>query len=161
MATATQTTENTKNATCDIFQQASETFKSAVETGVKFQQDAFRSMTDSVCKGENPEDMRQRFETVTTDSMNMVRRNVEQSQKLFDEGCKTGLEMIKKNFNMFENGNGHNKDFVAQTRDMWTNAFDAVRSTMDAAARTSVQSIENWSNFVNKTMTPVEKKTTR
>jgi polyhydroxyalkanoate synthesis regulator phasin len=161
MATATQTTENTKNQTCDIFQQASETFKTAVENGVRFQQDAIRSMTDCVGRGETPEDMKHRIETITTDSLNLVRRNVEQSQKLFDEGCKTGLEMIKKNFSMFENGNGHNKDFAAQTRDMWTNAFEAVRNTVDAAARTSVQSMENWSSFVTKTMAATEKKAAR
>lgn len=161
MATATQTSEQTKNPTCDIFHQASETFRTAIENGIKLQQDAFRTMTDSTGRGETPEEMKQRFETITTDSLNLVRKNVEQSQKLFDEGCKTGLEMIRKNFSALESGNGHNHDLAAQTREMWTNAFEAVRSTVDAAARTSVQSIENWSTFFTKSMTPTEKKSAR
>lgn len=152
----TQTVENVKNQTENMFKQATETFKSAMDTGLRFQQDAFKCMSEMMTRSEPFGDIRNRMDTVATDSVNLVRKNAEQAQKVFDEGCKTGLSVIHK---ALESGNGHgNKDFMVYTRDMWQNAFDAMRTNLDAASRASAACIENWSSFFSQAMTCGEKK---
>jgi hypothetical protein len=143
--------------TPEFFKQAADGFKSAMDTGMKFQQDAFKGMTELVGRGENLDEIRNRMETFASDSLNLVRKNAEQAQRHFDEGCKTGLEVLRKSFAATENGNSK-RDVFTQTKDVWQSAFDAMRTTVEAAARTNAQAIENWSNFFNKTMTVVEKK---
>ena len=154
-----QNTPATKTETCDYFRQATDTFKSAMDSGIKFQQDAFKAVTDVFGRNESMDDCRGRIETVATDSMNLIRKNAEQSQKMFDEGCRSGLEFIRKGFGAFEGGNGHaNKDAIERTREIWQSAFDTMKTNLDTAAKSSAQSIENWSAFFNKTMTAGEKK---
>ena len=148
-----------KTETGDYFRQATDTFKSAMDSGIKFHQDAFKAMNDAFGRGESMDDCRDRIETVATDSVNLIRKNAEQSQKLFDEGCRSGLEFIRKGFGAFENGNGHaSKDAIERTREVWQSAFDAMKTNLDTAAKNSAQTIENWSAFFNKTMTAGEKK---
>jgi hypothetical protein len=154
-----QTVTNNKTETCDYFRQATDTFKSAMESGIKFQQDAFKAVTDVFGQGESFDDCRGRMEAVATDSINLIRKNAEQSQKMFDEGCRTGLETMRKTFGACEMGNGHsNKDAMERTRDVWQSAFDAMKCNLVAAAKTSAQTIENWNAFFNKTVTACEKK---
>lgn len=148
-----------KTESCEFFRQASDTFKSAMESGIKFQQDAFKAVTDVIGHNESLEDCCHRIESVATDSINLIRKNAEQSQKMFDEGCRTGLETIRKGFNACESGNGHgNKDVMDRTREVWQTAFDAMKTNLDAAAKASAQTIENWSSFFTKTMSVGEKK---
>jgi hypothetical protein len=44
---------------------------------------------------------------------------------------------------------------------VWQHAFDAMRTTVEAAARTQVAAIENWSGFFGKAMSCTEKKATK
>lgn len=151
-----QTVENVKNQTETMFKQATDTFKSAMDTGVRFQQDAFKCMSEVMARGESCDDVKHRLESVATDSVNLIRKNAEQAQKVFDEGCKSGLEVIKKTLDS-GNGNGP-KDAVTYTRDVWQNAFDSMRCNLDTASRASAQCIENWSSFFGKSMSFGEKK---
>jgi uncharacterized protein with ATP-grasp and redox domains len=153
-------TVDAKTQTPEFFHQAAENFKSAMDTTLKCQQDAFKTMSEFFGKGESFSEARERFEDVATDSLNLVRKNAEQAQKYFDEGCKTGLEVIRKTFDATENGNGK-RDFFVQARDVWQSAFDAMRSSVESAARANAQAIENWSNFFSKSMTVGEKKSAK
>ena len=151
-----QTVENVKNQTENMFKQATETFKSAMDAGLRFQQDAFKCMSEVMARGESFDDVKQRLETVAADSVNLIRKNAEQAQKAFDDGCKSGLDVIRKSF---DSGNGHGpKDAVTYTRDVWQNAFDSMRCNLDTASRASAQCIENWSSFFGKSMSFSEKK---
>lgn len=153
----TQTaTDTTGKKTPDMFREASETFRTTMETGIKFQQDAFKAMTDFFTRGESFEDARKRMESVATDSIGVIRKNAEQAQRLFDEGCKSGMDVLRK---ALEETNGHGpKDLFTRTRDVWQSAFDAMRSNLEAAARTNTQAIECWSDFLGKVGTAGEKK---
>lgn len=148
--TATQTMDNGKAEAANMFRQANDNFKTALETGMRFQQDAFRSMTDVISRGESFEDVRDRVETLATDSINLIRKNAEQAQRLFDETCKTGIETIRKTFDAVDAPAGKNKDYFVAQRDLWNVAFDTMRSNVDMASKFSTQAIENWSNYFSK-----------
>ena len=153
MAQTTQTkTENTQ----DMFENANNSFRSAIDAGMKFQRDTFDMMTKAFnFGGFNFGDVNERVEENTTEAVNMVRKNAEQTQKAFDESCKNGLGMIRKNFDMMKN---EDKDMVARATDMWTAGFDALKSNVDTTAKTATQVMETYSEFVNKSATNMTKK---
>lgn len=153
-----QTQEAARKDNGNVFKQATENFKSSMDAGTRFQQDAFKAVTEVMGKGESFDDIRSRMENVAADSIGLIRKNAEQTQKLFDEGCKSGLEMIRKSFAAT---NSSDKDMVARTREVWESAFDAMRNNMDMAAKTSTQAIENWSNFISRNLICGESKTGR
>ncbi len=156
--TATATMDNGKAEAANMFRQANENFKTALETGMRFQQDAFRSMTDVISRGESFDAVRHRVETMATDSINLIRNNAEPAQRLFDESCKTGIETIRKTFDAVDAPAGKSKDYFVAQRDLWTVAFDAMRTNVDMASKYSTQAIENWSNYFSKNAFCGEKK---
>ena len=85
----------------------------------------------------------------------MVRKSAEQTQEAFDESCKSGLGMIRKNFEMIRN---EDKDLVSRATDMWTASFDALKANVDTTAKTATQVMETYSDFVNKSATNMTKK---
>ncbi len=152
----TQAAQNPKMETTEMFRQATDTFKSAMQAGLRFQQDAFKAMTEAFGNRETFEDACHRIETVATDSIGAIRKNAEQTQRFFDEGCKNGMTVMQKSF---ETGNGHgDKDVIAHSREVWQSACDAMKANLDAATRASSQAIENWASFFGKTMTINERK---
>lgn len=156
----TQTAEHKNPESPEMFKQAAECFRSAMDTGIKFQNEAFKNVSTYFGQAEGFEDARSRVENYASDSLNLVRKNAEQAQKFFDEGCKTGLEVIRKSFAATENGNAK-RDVVTQSKDVFQSAFEAMRTTVESAARMNAQAIENWSNFFTKTMNVCEKKVSK
>jgi hypothetical protein len=144
----TNRTQNDNGANANNnFRAASDTMRSAFETGVRFQQDAVKSMSD-FAKVESFEDFGKKTQEMAVESINMIRKNAEQAQEMIDENCKVGIDMLKKSFNMFD-VNGKNRDGFAQTREVWNSAFNTMKTNVDAAARMGTQAIESWTSMFN------------
>jgi hypothetical protein len=149
------TAENTANRTQNEavanfnnnFRAATDSLRSAFETGIRFQQDAVRSMND-FARMESFEDARVRVQDVATDSINMFRKNAEEAQNMIEHNCKAGVEMLKRTFGMLDT-NAKNRDNVAQTREIWNTAFNTMKNNVDTAARMGTQAIESWSSMFN------------
>lgn len=155
---AAQTMDNkttNTNGTDNMFKNMNENFRTAFDTGVKFQQETMKSVTSMFNTCEGMEDARCKFETVANDTVSLVRKNAEQTQKAFDESCKNGMNMIQKTFETAK----ADKDIFAQTRDMWNNMFNMMKTNVDMFTRTTTATIENVSEFVNKSMDMGAKKT--
>lgn len=150
----TDTTRKTKDA--DFFEQATDSFKAAMDAGLKFQQEAIRSMFGMVSGMDSTDDVRRRIEAVATESIEMIRKNAEQSEKLFDAGCKSGMEVMKKSFEMMKNGEREPAEVFEQSRGVWKTGFDAMRSNIENVARANTAAIENWASFLDKAMKAAE-----
>jgi len=144
-----QTVENTRAACENLFTASADTFRTAMDMGFKFQQDAMKTMSEFFSYGDTFKDVREQFETVTTDSINLVRKNAEQTQKFVDDGCRNGVELVRKSFELVE---GKDKDVFGRSQDMMKSSFDMARHNVEMVAKTSAAAIENWSDFIGKTM---------
>jgi len=155
---ATQTMDNntkTSQSTAQtnghdgMFKAMNENFRSAFDNSVRFQQDTMKAMGGMFTGCDDMDDCRGKFETMSTDAMNFMRRSGEHTQKAFDECCKNGMNSMKKSF---EIARGDNKDMFAAGRDMWMNMFDMMKMNVDTCSRMTTACIENTSEFVGKTM---------
>lgn len=152
---AQQTGEANKMTQDNTFQMAGESFRTAMDAGLKFQKDAFDTMNKMFCCGNVCGDMQEKTQEMTTEAVNLVRKNAEQAQKTFDENCRTGLATMRKSFDVVGEGD---KDMFAKANDIWANAFDAMRGNVEMTAKTATQTIENWSDFMTKTVKTSPKK---
>lgn len=151
-----QHVENVKNTSENMFKGFGDMFKSAFDAGLKFQQDMFKTVTGTCENGCSFDAFRNRCETTAMDSFNWVRKNAELTQKMVDDSCRNGVEMVRKTSDTSRMDN--NKDMFAQSREISQNAIDAAKNNMDVFAKTTSQMMEVYSDFVNKTMTMTEKK---
>jgi len=146
---AQQTAENVKTTNENKFNMATDSFRSAMDAGMKFQKDAFETMSKMFNCNTECCDVNAKMEDTTTDAINMVRKNAEQTQKAFDENCRTGLSTIRKSFDAMQEDD---KDMFTRAGDIWNCWFDGMRGNVDMMAKTTTQAIENWSEFMTKTM---------
>ena len=104
------------------------------------------------------EDFRTRFQDFANESIEVIRDNAEQSGKLFEQSCRNSVDLVQKNIDRIGKEDHNAKDLFAQAQNAFQETFDAMRNTSDAFAKTSTRMLENFSRFVNQTMsTPVKK----
>ncbi|MBX3393964.1 MAG: hypothetical protein KF841_01215 [Phycisphaerae bacterium] len=137
------------NGVDNMFKTVNENFRTAYDNSVKFQQDTMKAVTGMFNGCDSMDDYRSKFEVMANDTINMVRKNAEQTQKSFDENCKNGMNVIKK---AFETTRGDNKDMFVMSRDMFSTMFDMMKSNVEMFTRTTTATIENMSDFVNKSI---------
>jgi len=143
------------------FQTASEAFQTTMETGLKFQKDAVDMFGNASDRGTGMEDFRTRFQDFANESIEVIRDNAEQSGKLFEQSCRSSADLVQKNMDRIGKDDSNGKDFFAQAQHSFQDTFDAMRNTSDAFAKTNTRMLENFSKFVNQTMsTPVKKAAT-
>lgn len=140
---------NVNNINNDMFKAMNDNFRSAFDNSVKFQQETMKAVTNMFTNCDTMDDCKGKFETMANDTVSMVRKNAEQTQKAFDESCKSGINMMKKTF---DTAKADNKDMFAQTRDMFSGMFDMMKTNMEMFTKTTTATIENVSEFVTKTM---------
>ena len=151
MTTQTQTAFNP-------FQMASEAFQTNMETGLKFQKDAVDMFTSASERPAGMEEFRTRFQNFANESIEVIRDNAEQSGKLFEQSCRNSVDLVQKNIDRIGKEDHNGKDFFAQAQNAFQDTFDAMRNTSDAFAKTNTRMLENFSRFVNQTIsTPVKK----
>lgn len=148
------------NRNNNVFEQAADSFRTTFDAGLKMQQDAFKSMMNCFTGFDRFDDVRTRIESVTNETVGMIRKNAERTQKLFDEQVRTGTDMMNKSFDSMKNGKMTQGNMTEQCRSAWKNGFDAMCSGIDAMAKANVQVVENWASLFDKTMATCEPMTT-
>ena len=144
------------NRNTNMFEQAADSFKTTIDAGLKMQQDAFKNMMGCFTGMDRFDDVRTRIESVTNETVGMIRKNAERTQKLFDEQVRTGTEMMNKSFDSMKNGKMANGNVSEQCRSAWKNGFEAMCSGIDAMAKANVQVVENWASLFDKTIVTCE-----
>jgi len=163
MANTTPDNKNPNTTTTratNMFEQAADSFKTTLDASLKLQQDAFKNMMGCFTGFDRFDDIRQRVESVTNETVTMIRKNAERTQKLFDEQCRTGTEMMTKSFDSMKGGKIQNGNVSEQCRSAWKNGFEAMCSGIDAMAKANVQVVENWASLFDKTIATCEPMTT-
>lgn len=153
-------TQANTNRNANMFEQAADSFKTTIDAGLKMQQDAFKNMMNCFTGIDRFDDVRTRIESVTNETVGMIRKNAERTQKLFDEQVRTGTEMMNKSFDSMKIGKIANGNVTEQCRSAWKNGFDAMCSGIDAMAKANVQVVENWASLFDKTIVTCEPMTT-
>lgn len=144
-----QATETNKAIPENMFQMAGDSFKTAMDAGLKFQKDAIDTMSKVFTCGNVCGEMPERVEETTAEAVNFVRKNAEQTQKMFDENCRNGLATLRKSFDVMRD---ENKDLFTRASDIWGCAFDTMRGNVELTAKTATQTIESWSDFMTKSV---------
>lgn len=144
------------NSATNVFEQAADSFKTTMDASLKLQQDAFKNMMGCFTGFDRFDDVRQRIESVTNETVGMIRKNAERTQKLFDEQCRTGTEMMTKSFDSMKGAKTQNGNVSEQCRSAWKTGFEAMCSGIDAMAKANVQVVENWASLFDKTIATCE-----
>lgn len=138
----TETTETVTN----IFKQATETFQNAMQTGARFQQEAFKNFVQPLTSTDNFEDFRTRTKKMSDATIKFAQKNFDESQRLLDTQYRTGMDLLKKTFETTKPAENH--ELFEATRTLWEDSFQAMKSTIEQFNKTNSQVVENITQFV-------------
>ena len=149
--TATDSRKNT-DPSHSTFERATEDFKSTMDAAVRCQRDMIQLMFGAFDGDLKTDDVRPSFRKAATESIELVRKNVDHVRGAFDQNCRLGADAVNKTFDTFENGRGKDADVFEQSRSAWKIGTDAMCTTLENVSKTNVQMVESWSNFLDQCM---------
>lgn len=149
--TATEPKKNT-DPSQNMFERATEDFKSTMDAGIRCQRDMMQFMFGGFDAGKKNDDVRRDFRKTATESIELVRKNAEQIRGTVDQNCRLSADAVNKTFDTFENGRDKDADVFEQGRSAWKIGADAMCSTLENVSKTNVQIVENWSSFIDQCM---------
>src|SRR5579883_1495721 len=80
----------------EMFDQAVKSYEHALRTGVRLQEDATRWWTNLLQQSNCTQDWQRQMSSVVSQAIPTAERNLEESLRLVDQSCKTGLNLLKR-----------------------------------------------------------------
>lgn len=130
----------------NMFKQASDTFQNAMQTGTKFQQEAFKAAFQPFFGEVTFDDIGNRSRRVTEATLKLVQKNFDESQRMLDSQCRQSMDMLKKAFDAAKPAD--KADLFETTRKLWQESLDTMRTSIEQMAKTNAQVVENFSQFM-------------
>lgn len=159
MATQTNETKNTSCNASNPFAWAFDCMNSAVEAGVKFQQDAFKTMSETFNKsvaGDQPfANVRQRFETATRDGLAAAKVQVETGCKLVEETAKNGFNLMNHVVETVA-GKAADRNPMQNASAVWQQTIETVKNNTQAVSRAQAATVDNMTSLMNRSANPFE-----
>lgn len=132
----------------EMFDQAVESFDTALRTGVKIQEEATRWWSGMLLETDSLEEMQQRMRIIMNDTIPLTRRNIEQYMMIFDRTYRSSMEMLKKAFEMSQS------DSIAtaqvKTQELWEASLAMMRNNAQMIVQLNSRAMEMWAEFTRK-----------
>lgn len=131
------------------FKTAIDAFQAGIETTVNFQKQAVESFGD-LANAAPIDTLKERAESMTSESIRLMKTNAERSQKTMEEIFKTGMNAFEKSCKSFNDGNVKPEQFFNEARGVWENTLNAMKTSTDLVTKANTEIVEGWSDFVTK-----------
>jgi len=128
-----------------MFKQATDSFRSAFETGVRIQSETTKAMFQPLMN-DGMADFATRSQKMTEETTRLVQKNFTESQKFMDTQAQKSMDMLKKAFDAATPS--EKNDMFTATQNLWQNSFDIMRNSMEEITRTNAQMVENFTQFM-------------
>jgi hypothetical protein len=132
----------------ELFDQAIETFDSALRTGVRIQEEATKWWTDMINEADSLQELQMRTRVMMNEAMPAAQKSVDQAMKLIDRTYRTSLDLLKK---AFETGQSESiYEAQMKTQELWEATLAALRTNAQAIVQVNAQAMESWAEFAHR-----------
>lgn len=132
----------------ELFDQAIETFDSALRTGVRIQEEATRWWTDMLRETDSLQELQHRAQSMMMDALPTTQRNVDQYLKLLDKTYHTSLELLNKAFQTTQSDSI--TEAQQRLQEFWEATFAALRTNAQAMVQVNTRTMEAWSEMARR-----------
>lgn len=132
----------------ELFNQAVQTFETAMKTGVRIQEEASKWWTDMLGEANSLQELQQRARQMINETLPTSQQNADQYIKLLDKTYHTSMGLLQK---AFETGQSESIS-EAQTRiqELWESMLSAIRNNAQAMVQINAKAMESWSEFAQR-----------
>lgn len=132
----------------ELFDQAIETFDSALKTGVRIQEEATRWWTDMLRESDTLQELQHRAQSMMMEALPTTQKNVDQYIKLLDKTYHTSIELLNKALQATQSGSL--TDAQQRIQEFWEATFTALRSNAQAIVQVNTRTMEAWSEMARR-----------
>ncbi|HWF19174.1 MAG TPA: hypothetical protein VG754_07900 [Verrucomicrobiae bacterium] len=132
----------------EMFNQAVKGYEQALRTSARLQEDAARWWTNVFQQSGYTQDWQRQMNSVVSEAIPTAERNLEESLRLVDQSCKTGLNLLKRAVNA-PRSNG-TSDVQSQMQDIFQSSLNVFHSNLQAITESQARVMESWTEFMRK-----------
>lgn len=134
----------------EMFDQAVKGYEQALRTGVRLQEDAARWWTNFFQQSSYTQDWQRQMSSVVSQAIPTAQRNLEESLRLVDQSCKTGLNLLKRAVDAPRNNAA--SDMQSQVQEIFQSSINVMQSNMQAITESQARVMESWTQFMRRGM---------
>lgn len=132
----------------ELFQQAVDTWGSAMKAGVQFQDDVAHWWQKALGQAGSVQEWQKKSCALIAEAIPTAQKNTEEALKLVDQNYRAGLELIKK---AMDSGRSENFDQMqSKTQEVLQASVSAMRQNAQAMAQANLRAMESWADFVRR-----------
>jgi anionic cell wall polymer biosynthesis LytR-Cps2A-Psr (LCP) family protein len=135
------------HAASEIFGQATRSFESAIQTGLKLQEDSVRFMTDMLNDIGSPQKWQQKTQAVMNEIISSSQKNMDEAVQVMNENAKTSMDLLQK---AFQSRPADTNEAQSRTLELWESTLGIVRRNSEAALRANTRIVEAWTEMAKK-----------
>lgn len=134
----------------EMFDQAVRSCEQALRTGVRLQEDAARWWTNFLQQSSYTQDWHRQMSSVVSQAIPTAQRNLEESLRLVDQSCKTGLNLLKRAVDAPRTNAASDMHF--QVQEIFQSSINVMQSNMQAITESQARVMESWTEFMRRGM---------
>ena len=136
----------------DLFQQAMESFETALRAGMKLQEESVHRCVEILRDVGSPLEWERTVPTKVTKAIAAMQQNVDQSIRFMNENAQQTVSLMEMALQMHEansNGNGEEACF-------WTYAVNAMQTNAQIIRQANARVVESWGELAKEVLQRVE-----
>lgn len=142
------TSTKTQTDQAALFDQAVETFESAVRAGVRLQEDTIKLYMDTLTEAGAPQDWQANTQKALKEVLPKLQKNAEEAVDALNRGTKESLELLQRAFEAAQITTP--EEFQHKTRELWESSLGVLRSNAQTLVQANARALETWSSMFTK-----------
>ncbi len=141
-----------KNKSGDLFQQAMESFETALRTGMKLHEESTRRCVEILRDVGSPLEWERTVPAKVTKAIAAMQQNVDQSIQFMNENAQQTVNLLEMALEM------HREDSAEGEEDnyFWTYAVNAMQSNAQVIRQANTRVMESWGELAKEVLQRVE-----
>jgi hypothetical protein len=136
----------TNNAT-ELFGQAARSFESAIQTGIKLQEESVKCVTDMLGNIGSPQKWQKKAQDVMEDMVGASQKNMDEAVQVMNDNAKVSMDLLKK---AFESRPADANEAQSRAMNLWETSLGMLRNNTEAVLRANTRVVEAWTEMAKK-----------
>ena len=133
---------NSAAAVQPLVEQATRMFQTALEAGIKIQQESTQALTGLMKNGVSPQLWQDRTQSVVNQGLACTKENMDVAIQVVNENTKIGLELLAKAFDARHTTT--EADVQSRTKEAWETSVGSLRRNTELLVQVNRRLLESW-----------------
>jgi hypothetical protein len=140
-------TSNGQNQASELFGQVTRSFESAVQSGLKIQEESVKVMGEILSDLGSPQKWQKKAQAVLNEMISTSQRNMDEAVAVMNENAKTSIEMLHK---AIQTQPTDSSEAQSRAMEMWETSLGILRKNTEAVVRANSRAVEVWTEMAKK-----------